>query len=103
MYKLAFFSEIEDDLNALEDSVYDEVVSYFEKLKKEPFAYSQPLHNQGGLELKGYRKVYVANAAYRIIIRIDNGIAYVVQIVAIGKREDKEVYINAFSHITNKR
>jgi len=99
MYKLEFFSEIEDDLNALDDSVYDEVVSYFEKLKKEPFAYSKPLYNQGNLYLKGYRKVYLANATYRIIIRINNGIAYVVQIVAVGKREEKEVYIDAFSRI----
>ncbi len=99
VYKLKFFSEVEEDLDALSDKVYDEVADYFEKLKKEPFAYSQPLFNQGALQLKGYRKVYLANATYRIIIRIDNGVAHIVQIVAVGKREDKQVYIDAFSRI----
>jgi len=102
VYKLEFFSEIEDDLNALSDEIYDEVVSYFEKLKQEPFAYSKPLYDQDSIDLKGYRKVYLANATYRIIIKINKGIAYIVQIVAVGKREEKEVYIDAFQRLSKK-
>lgn len=99
MYKLKYFDEVESDLDALDDQTYDEVVGYFEKYKINPLSYSQPLNDQGGLDLRGYRKTYVANATYRIILRVENGIANIVNVVAIGERDQKKVYFEAFQRI----
>ena len=72
---------------------------YFEKYSADPYRYSQKLYNQGGLNLEGYRKTYVANAKYRIVIKIEDDIAKVVEVVVVGKRKDKEVYKNASNRV----
>lgn len=102
MYKLKYFDEVEGDLDALDEQTYDEVVSYFEKYKINPIAYSQPLHEQDKLDLRGYRKTYVANATYRIILKVQNDIAQIVHVVAVGERDQKKVYLEAFLRITKK-
>lgn len=102
MYTLKYFDEVEKDLDALDDQTYDEVVGYFEKFKINPIAYSQPLNEQGGLDLRGYRKTYVANATYRIILKVERDIAQIVHVVAVGERDQKKVYLEAFLRITKK-
>lgn len=102
MYKLKYFDEVESDLDALDEQTYDEVVGYFEKYKTNPIACSQPLNDQGGLDLRGYRKTYVANATYRIILKAEGGIAQIVHVVAVGERDQKKVYFEAFLRITKK-
>lgn len=92
MYKIAVFPEVDDDLKKLSDEILDEVFKYFDKYETEPFKYSQKLYDRSELKLEGYRKTYVADATYRIIIKIEDGIAKIVQVVAVGKREGKEVY-----------
>ena len=41
----------------------------------------------------------MANATYRIVIKIEDDIAKVVQVVVVGKRENKEVYKKASSRV----
>ena len=81
MYRLEYHPLVYDDLSHLSLDILQEVADYFKKYKTDPYKYSQKLYNQGSLNLKGYRKTYVANATYRIVI----------------KREDKSVYKEAFS------
>lgn len=38
---------------------------------------------------------YVANATYRIILQVENKVAKVVCIIAVGKREDLKAYKEA--------
>lgn len=92
MYKIEVLSEVNGDMEKLSDRILNEVFEYFEKYETEPYKYSQTLHNKFGLELEGYRKTYVANASYRIVIKIENGVAKIVEVVAVGKRKNKEVY-----------
>ena len=99
MYKLKFNNEVHNDLSKLSKSILDEVTYYFKKYKQDPYKYSQKLHNQGDLNLEGYRKTYLANATYRIVLKIENNIAKIVEIVAIGKREKSEVYKDAYKRI----
>lgn len=103
MYQLKYFDEVEADLDALDDKIYDEVVGYFEKYKTSPFAYSQPLNDQCGLDLRGYRKTYVANATCRIILRIENGITNIVSVIAVGDRDQKRVYFEAYQRINQQK
>ncbi|SMP89589.1 mRNA interferase RelE/StbE [Epsilonproteobacteria bacterium SCGC AD-311-C15] len=102
MFKIEYYSEVYDDLDKLSDAVALEVYEYFERYETEPEKHSKRLHNQGGLNLEGCRKTYVANATYRIVIKIENNTAKVVEVVAVGKREDKEVYLEAHNRINNQ-
>ena len=99
MYQINFYSEIPKDLDELSDEIASEVRDYFKKFKTDPYKYTMPLHNQGGLNLQGYRKTYVANAQYRIVSKIEEDMVKIVEIVAVGKREDKEVYKEATKRI----
>ncbi|MFA6789299.1 MAG: hypothetical protein WC149_09520 [Arcobacteraceae bacterium] len=100
MYNIEFHPKVfEDDFDELSDEVLEEVLLYFQKYKQDPFKYSSKLYNLGKLNLEGYRKTYVANATYRIVIKIENNIAKVVEVVAVGKRENKEIYLEAFNRI----
>lgn len=87
----------------LSDDILDEVMDYFKKYETDPLKYSQKLFNKGGLNLEGYRKTYLANATYRIVLKVENNIAKIVEIVAVGKRESKEVYEEAFRRVFNKK
>ena len=92
MYKLLYYPEVEEDLFRLDDAVLQEVFEYFEKYKEDPFSCSAKLFNQGEIQLKGYRKTYVAGATIRIVIYVANGVAKIVEVVAVGARDKKEVY-----------
>jgi mRNA interferase RelE/StbE len=92
MYRLKFFDEVYNDIVNLPQDIGYEVIDYFQKYQKNPYKYSKPLYNQGGLNLEGYRKTYVANATHRIVLKIEEDEVKIVEVVAVGKREDKEVY-----------
>ena len=102
MYKLEIFPKVHEDLNALPDDVMVEVRDYMRKYKTDPYKYSQKLHNKKGLNLEGYRKTYVANATYRIVIKIEDNIAKVVEVVAVGQRKDNYVYEEAYRRLFKK-
>ena len=100
MYNIEFHPKVfEDDFEELSNEVLEEVLLYFQKYKQNPFKYSSKLYNLGKLNLEGYRKTYVANATYRIVIKIENNVAKIVEVVAVGKRQSKEVYEEAFRRI----
>lgn len=91
MYNIVFNPKVfEEDFEKLPDEILEEVVLYFQKYKTNPLKYSSKLYNYGGINLEGYRKTYVANATYRIVIKVENNIARIVEVVAVGKREKKK-------------
>lgn len=102
MYSVNLIEEAKEDLFFLPDDVLTEVVGYLHNYKTDPYKYSSKLYNQGNLNLEGYRKTYVANATYRIVLKIEDNVAKIVEIVAIGSRANKEVYENAHTRINKK-
>ena len=102
MYKLTYIPGAKEDLFALPENILLEVLQYLEKFKTEPLKNSSRLNNQGGLNLDGYRKTYVAKATYRIIFKLEDGVAKIVEVVAVGKRDNKEVYITAHERINKQ-
>lgn len=100
MYNVIITDEVYDDLEILPDEILKEIFSYFEKYETSPLKYSQKLYNKFGLELEGYRKTYVYNASYRIIIKIEDKIAKIVEVVAVGQRQDLEVYKEAHKRVS---
>ena len=99
MYQLTYFPEIPTDLDKLSNEIASEVKDYFAKFQTDPYKYTKPLYNQGSINLQGYRKTYVANATYRIISKIEDDKVKIVEVVAVGRREEKEVYKEAAKRI----
>jgi len=99
VYRIEFANEVFSDLDKLTDEIALEVKHYFHLYETDPYRYSQKLYNQGTLHLEGYRKTYLANATYRIVLKIEDNIAQIVEVVAVGKREDMQVYRDAYERV----
>lgn len=69
-YKIELLPQVFQDLDRLTNEVAKEVRDYIQKYKHNPLKYSLELSNKDGLNLKGYRKTYVANATHRIVIKV---------------------------------
>lgn len=93
MYVIKNHPLVEEDLKVLDHSL---VLLVFKKLKQLQNAPQQGelLGNKQNMDLSGYRKVYVAKKKVRIVYKIVDE-ELIIYVVAIGKREDMEVYQEA--------
>ena len=90
MYEIKYHPLIEKDLKQLNNSVRIEVFKKIKKIQKSP-ELGEALGNKGGMNLTGLRKMYVYKKQIRIVYEVIENIV-VIKILAIGKREDMEVY-----------
>jgi len=96
-YKVVLKQEADDDLSDLSHSQKILIFKQFKKLKTSP-QLGIPLGKKAGYDLTGYRKMYANKKQLRIVYRIiDNEI--IVEVIAIGKRDDMKVYKKAFNRI----
>ena len=93
MYKIIYHPLIEEDLKKINNSVQIEIFKKIEKIKQSP-ELGQLLGNKNNMNLSGLRKLYVAKKQVRIVYEIVNDIL-IVKVIAIGKRENMEVYKEA--------
>lgn len=93
MYEIKYHPLLEEDLKQFNNSVRLEVFKKLKKIQQSP-ELGLPLGNKNNMNLTGLKKVYVAKKQVRIVYEIVNEIL-VVYIIAIGKREDMEVYKQA--------
>ena len=93
MYEIKFNPLIEDDLRQLGNSIRLEVFKKLKKIQQSP-ELGELLGNKNGMNLTGLRKVYVAKKQVRIVYEIIDDVL-IVHVIAIGKREDMEVYRQA--------
>lgn len=96
-YKVVLTSHAVQDFRALDGSVKEQVARQLRKLETAPLL-GEHLGNRGGLDLTGYYKLYAARKAIRIVYRIME-LTVIVEVVAIGKRENFEVYREAVKRI----
>lgn len=96
-YKVVLTAQAAQDFRTLDGSVKEQVARQLRKLETAPLL-GEHLGNRGGLDLTGYYKLYAARKAIRIVYRIVE-MDVIVEVVAIGKREDFEVYREAFKRI----
>jgi mRNA interferase RelE/StbE len=94
-WKVKLFSEAQKDFEQLDGSVRKMVLKQLVKLETDPF-YGDVLGNKAGFDLTGYFKLYADNKRIRIVYRI---VAFDIEVIAIDKREDMEVYKIAFKRI----
>ncbi|MDO8452933.1 MAG: type II toxin-antitoxin system RelE/ParE family toxin [Sulfurimonas sp.] len=93
MYEIKYHPLLEEDLKQLNNFVRLEVFKKLKKIQQSP-ELGLPLGNKNNMNFTGLKKVYVAKKQVRIVYEIINDIL-VVHIIAIGKREDMEVYKQA--------
>ena len=93
MYEIKYHPLIEKDLKQLNNSIRIEVFKKIKKIQHSP-ELGLELGNKKGLNLTGLKKMYVAKKQIRIVYEIIENIV-VIKILAIGKREDMEVYKQA--------
>ncbi len=97
MYSIEFHEEVKNDFKKLGHSTTLLVLKKIKKIAQNPII-GDILGNKANNALSGYRKVYVDNKRVRIVYTIiDEKIE--VFIIAIGKRDDMEVYRKASDRI----
>ncbi|MDH4153932.1 MAG: type II toxin-antitoxin system RelE/ParE family toxin [Nitrospira sp.] len=96
-YNVVLTAEAAEDFRQLDGSLKAPVAKQLRKLESAP-RLGEHLGNRGGLDLTGYYKLYAAKKSIRIVYRIlDQEI--LVEVVAIGKREDLAVYQEALKRL----
>jgi mRNA interferase RelE/StbE len=99
MYIIDYHNDVEKDFKDLGNRVTILALKKIEKLLENPIM-GDKLGNKANLNLTGLRKVYIDNKRVRIVYKvIENKIK--VFVVAVGKRDDMEVYKKASSRINN--
>jgi mRNA interferase RelE/StbE len=99
MNQIHLIEDVENDLDLLEDEIYNEAYKYLKLLEENYEKYSLPLYDMDGRDLKGCRKTYFCNAEYRIVSKLENGVINIINVIAVGKREDMEVYKTAHQRL----
>ena len=97
-YRVKLHPEVYQDLtDIVEDEAYEEVKGYLRTLETNPY-FGQVLENRPdlGIDLKGFRKIYVFNKKYRIVYKMDDNGLIEVYVIAIGERDKLKVYEEAY-------
>ena len=89
-YEIKFHPDALREFCELDGSLKKLVKKQLDKLKTSPFL-GEELGNKNGYDLTGYRKMYACKKQIRIVYSIVENVL-LVNIIAIGKREDMEVY-----------
>ncbi|NBL00665.1 MAG: hypothetical protein EOM50_22230 [Erysipelotrichia bacterium] len=86
----------EDLQNIEEDEAFEEAERIWKQLKINPYL-GEPLFDRPDLEiyLEGCYKIYFYHKKYRFVYTINDANEIIVIIIAIGRRDKLEVYIEA--------
>lgn len=96
-YRVVLTADAANDFRRLDGSLKEQVARQLKKLENSPHL-GEHLGRKAGLNLTGYYKLYVAKKSIRSVYRIVE-LEVIVEVVAIGKREDLEVYREAIRRI----
>ena len=93
MYELQLHPKVEDDLKELDNALQIQVFKKLKQIQISP-QLGLPLGNKNNMNLSGFKKVYVAKKRVRIVYEIQDD-ELLIYTIAIGKRDDMEVYKKA--------
>ena len=76
------------------------VIKVFKKLKQiqQSPQIGENLGNKNGMNLSGFKKVYIDKKRVRIVFEVEDDIL-TVYTIAVGQRDDMEVYKKAFDRL----
>ena len=92
-YEIILHPQINDDMKELSYMQQRLVLKQLKKIATSP-ELGDFLGNKSGYNLSGCRKMYVDNKKIRIVYRIEEQ-RIVVEVIALGKRDEMEVYKKA--------
>ena len=96
-YEIKFHPMALQEFFSLDGSVKKLVKKQLDKLKTSPLL-GEELGNKNGYDLTGYRKMYACKKQIRIVYSVVENVL-LVNIIAIGKREELEVYKTASERV----
>ena len=97
VFEIKFHPAALKEFCELDGSIKKLVKKQLDKLKKSPFL-GEELGNKNGYDSTGYRKMYACKKQIRIVYSVIDNLL-LVHIIAIGKREDMEVYSTASERV----
>ncbi len=97
-WKVKLTDEARDDFRRLDGRQKILVAKQFAKIERDPHI-GRHLGNKMGMDLTGCYKLYADKKRVRIVYSIEGDL---VKVVAVGEREDMEVYQLASKRITPK-
>lgn len=96
-YSVILTADAADDFRHFDGSQRISVAKQLRKLETAPLL-GEHLGNRAGLNLTGYYKLYAAQKSIRIVYRIIEQ-KVMVEVVAMGKREDMSVYKTSLKRV----
>ncbi|MGJ0339098.1 type II toxin-antitoxin system RelE family toxin [Aliarcobacter cryaerophilus] len=97
MYSLKLHDKVYDDLKVLDNALVIKVFKKLKQIQQSP-QIGENLGNKNGMNLSGFKKVYLDKKRVRIVFEVQDDIL-TVYTIAVGQRDDMEVYKKAFDRL----
>ncbi|MCT7494590.1 hypothetical protein N5S93_03125 [Aliarcobacter cryaerophilus] len=97
MYSLKLHGKVYDDLKVLDNALVIKVFKKLKQIQQSP-QIGENLGNKNGMNLSGFKKVYIDKKRVRIVFEVQDDIL-TVYTIAVGQRDDMEVYKKAFDRL----
>ena len=97
MYSLKLHGKVYDDLKVLDNALVIKVFKKLKQIQQSP-QIGENLGNKNGMNLSGFKKVYIDKKRVRIVFEVEDDIL-TVYTIAVGQRDDMEVYKKAFDRL----
>ena len=97
MYSLKLHDKVYDDLKVLDNALVIKVFKKLKQIQQSP-QIGENLGNKNGMNLSGFKKVYIDKKRVRIVFEVQDDIL-TVYIIAVEQRDDMEVYKKAFDRL----
>lgn len=97
MYSLKLHDKVYDDLKVLDNTLVIKVFKKLKQIQQSP-QIGENLGNKNGMNLSRFKKVYIDKKRVRIVFEVQDDIL-TVYTIAIGQRDDMEVYKKAFDRL----
>lgn len=99
---LQFWEEAKKEWLNLDGHQKKYVSKALQRIEEKGAGIGDSLGKKRHIDLSGYRKVKLRKLGIRIVYKIVDGGIEITEIVAIGDREDEEVYREAFERILKR-
>ncbi len=93
MYSLKLHDKVYDDLKVLDNALIIKVFKKLKQIQQSP-QIGENLGNKNGMNLSGFKKVYIDKKRVRIVFEVQDDIL-TIYTIAVGQRDDMEVYKKA--------
>ena len=97
MYSLKLHDKVYDDLKVLDNALVIKVFKKLKQIQQSP-QIGENLGNKNGINLSWFKKVYIDKKRVRIVFEVQDDIL-TIYTIAVGQRDDMEVYKKAFDRL----